>query len=100
MSPPPTNPAETYNRQLFCKACKNLFAPSVNGELKIMRTETKCNCKICLNPNLGDHYNMQQKYELIKNMDQKEPVFDFYKLYARLRGFDMENVFFLQLSGG
>ena len=43
-----------------------------------MRTGTKYNCKICLNPNLDDNYNIQQKHELIKTWIRRSQYLTFW----------------------
>ena len=95
--------------KIFCKTCKVLFATNAQGKLQMNKTEANSTCNQCQNPNLGvvcrvcnqnirspDYYTMEQKQEhIIRHLDsdkhyQKEQVFDFYCLYARMRGFDME----------
>jgi len=99
------------SKQLFCKSCKELFAFKSNGSVQLTSEDSRSKCESCKNPNLGvicrvcnvkirslDHFPFPQKYQFIqKHLDsdnhiQKEQVLELYSTYAKLRGFDMEDV--------
>ena len=97
------------SKQILCKTYKSLFAFKADGSFQLASLESRSNCNHCKNPNLRmgcrvcnvklrtlDHFPGPQKYQFIeKHIDsenhlQMEQILEFYRIYASIRGFDME----------